>query len=84
MTAGAYSLRHGHQSKSQLLLLFSTKYLLESYICTYIFMKAIFKTNVYDFHIYKLNDLKVIYDLYSQCLTQTLSETTSNTEPDGV
>jgi hypothetical protein len=27
---------------------------------------------------------KVIHDLYSQCLTQTLSETTSNREPEGV
>jgi hypothetical protein len=25
------------------------------------------------FHIYKLNNLKVIDDLYSQCLTQALS-----------
>jgi hypothetical protein len=28
-------------------------------------MKVIFKTNLlYDFHIFKLNNLKVIYDLY--------------------
>jgi hypothetical protein len=39
---------------------------------------------LYDFHIFKLNDLKVIHDLYSQCLTQTLSKTTSNREPEGV
>jgi hypothetical protein len=32
----------------------------------------------------KLNDLKVIHDLYSQCLTQTLSKTTSNMKPEGV
>jgi hypothetical protein len=37
-----------------------------------------------DFHISKLNNLKVIHDLYSQCLTQTLSKTTSITKPDGV
>jgi len=29
------------------------------------------------FHIFKLNNLIVIDDLYSQCLTQTLSKTTS-------
>jgi hypothetical protein len=51
----------------------------------YILMKVFFKTNhLYDFHIFKLNDLKVIHDLYSQCLTQTLSKTTSNREPEGV
>jgi hypothetical protein len=32
----------------------------------------------------KLNDLKVIHDLYSQYLIQTLSKTTSNMEPEGV
>jgi hypothetical protein len=32
----------------------------------YILMKVIFKRNLlYDFHIFKLNDLKVIHDLYS-------------------
>jgi hypothetical protein len=51
----------------------------------YILMKAIFKTNLlYDFHIFRLNDLRVIHNLYSQCLTQTLSKTTSNREPEGV
>jgi hypothetical protein len=34
--------------------------------------------------IYKLNDLKVIYDLYSQYLTQILSKMTSFTKPVGV
>jgi hypothetical protein len=29
----------------------------------------------------KLNDLKVIHDLYSQCLTQILSKTTSFNKP---
>jgi meiotically up-regulated gene 157 (Mug157) protein len=33
---------------------------------------------LYDFHIFKLNNLKVIHSLYSQCLTQTLSKTISN------
>jgi hypothetical protein len=28
------------------------------------------------FHIFKLNNLKVIHDLYSQCLTETFSKTT--------
>jgi hypothetical protein len=36
------------------------------------------------FHIFKLNDLKVIHDLYFQCLTQTLSKTTSNSDLEGV
>jgi hypothetical protein len=50
----------------------------------YILMKVIFKTNYfYDFHIFKLNDLKVIHDLYSKCLTQILSKATSNREPEG-
>jgi hypothetical protein len=48
----------------------------------YIFMKMIFKINLlYDFHISKLNDLKVSHHLYSQCLTQILSKTTSFTKP---
>jgi hypothetical protein len=33
--------------------------------------------------IFKLNDLKVIHDLYSQRLTQTLTKTTSNRKPEG-
>jgi hypothetical protein len=28
------------------------------------------------FHIFKLNNLKVIHDLHSQCLTEILSKTT--------
>jgi hypothetical protein len=47
----------------------------------YTFMKVYFKTNL---HISKLNNLKVIHDLYSQCLTQTLSKTTSFTSLEGV
>jgi hypothetical protein len=52
----------------------------------YIFYKSNFQENsIYViFHISKLNDLKVIYDLYFLCLTQTLSETISNTKSDGV
>jgi hypothetical protein len=51
----------------------------------YILMKVISR-QIYlsDFHIFKLNNLKVIRDLYSQCLTQTLSKTTSNRELEGV
>jgi hypothetical protein len=50
-------------------------------------MKVIFKTNLfysYNFYICKLNHLKVIDDLYSQCLTQTLSKTTSKSYTEGV
>ena len=36
------------------------------------------------FHICKLNNLKVIDDLYSQCLTQNMSKTTSFTNTEGV
>jgi hypothetical protein len=51
----------------------------------YILMKIIFKTSIYMiFHIFKLNDLKVIHHLYYQCLTEILSKTTSNREPEGV
>jgi hypothetical protein len=39
---------------------------------------------VYNFYICKLNNLKVIDDLYSQCLTQTLSKTTSKSDTDEV
>jgi hypothetical protein len=35
-------------------------------------------------HISKLNGLKVIYHLFSQCLTKILSKTTSFSKPDGV
>jgi hypothetical protein len=40
-------------------------------------MKIFFKDKSIDmiFHISKLNHLKVIHNLYSQCLTQTLSKT---------
>jgi hypothetical protein len=39
------------------------------------FYESIFHDKIYSysFHIWKLNNLKVIDDLYSQCLTQTLS-----------
>jgi len=51
-------------------------------------MKVFFKTNLfilsYNFHICKLNNLKVLDNLYSQCLTQILSKTTSFTNTEGV
>lgn len=48
-------------------------------------MEMIFETNLlYDFHISKLKDLKVIYHLYSQCLTPILSKRFFFTKPEGV
>jgi hypothetical protein len=48
-------------------------------------MKVFFKTNLFIyFYICKLNNLKVIDDLYSQCLTHTLSKTTSKSDTEGV
>jgi hypothetical protein len=44
------------------------------YIFIKIFLRQIYS---YGFHIFKLNNLKIIHDLYSQCLTQTLSKATS-------
>jgi hypothetical protein len=38
----------------------------------------------YNFYIYKLNNLKVIDDLYSQCLTKISSKTTSKSDTEGV
>ena len=38
----------------------------------------------YGYHISKLNNLKVIHDLYSQCLTRVLSKTTSFLNMEGV
>ena len=51
----------------------------------YIFMK-VFSRQIYsyNFHICKLNNLKVINDFYSQYLTQTLSKTTYFTNTEGV
>jgi len=47
-------------------------------MCICIFLYKYFSSQIYSygFHISKLNNLKVIHDLCSQCLTQTLSETT--------
>ena len=39
-----------------------------------VFLRQIY---LYNFYFFKLNNLKVIYDLYYQCLTQILSKTTS-------
>ena len=51
----------------------------------YMFMK-IFSRQIYScgFYIFKLNNLKVIHDLYSQYLTQTLPKMTSFTNLEGV
>ena len=38
----------------------------------------------YGYHISKLNNLKVIHGLYSQCLTKTLSKMTSFFSIEGV
>jgi len=44
----------------------------------YTFMKVFLRQIYsYNFHICKLNNLKVIDDLYFQCLTQTLFKTIS-------
>jgi hypothetical protein len=53
-------------------------------MCT--FTKIFFSRQIYSysFHICKLNNLKVSYDLYFQCLTQTLSKTTFFTGMEGV
>ena len=48
-------------------------------------MKVLLKANLFIwFHISKFNNLKVIHDLYSQCLTQILSKTTSFSNLEGV
>ena len=50
------------------------------------FYESIFSKQIYSygFHIFKFNNLKVIHDLYSQCLTQTLSKTTFFMGTEGV
>ena len=51
----------------------------------YIFMKVFSRQiYLYGFHISKLNNLKVIHDLYSQYLTQALSKTTLFLSMEGV
>jgi hypothetical protein len=51
----------------------------------YTFMK-VYTRQIYScsFRISKFNNLKVIHDLYSQCLTQILSKMFSFTKPEGV
>ena len=46
-----------------------------------VFLRQIYS---YNFHFFKPNNLKVIHDLYSQYLTQTLSKTTSKSYMEGV
>jgi hypothetical protein len=73
----------GHQSTTLTSLFYKNLYWKVIYVYPYEskFSRQIY---LYDFHIFKLNDLKVIHDLYSQCLTQSLSKTTSNRETKGV
>jgi uncharacterized protein YbbC (DUF1343 family) len=71
--------RHGHQSTT-FTSLFYKNFVGKLYM--YILMKVFFQDkSIYMIFIFKLNNLKVVHDLYSQCLTQTLSKTTSNREP---
>jgi hypothetical protein len=60
--------------------LFLWIYLLKTNMC--IFLWKYFARQIYScsFHISKLNDLRVIHDLYSQCFTQIMSKTTSFTK----
>jgi hypothetical protein len=46
-----------------------------------VFLRQIYS---YNFYICKLSNLKVIDNLYSQCLTQTLSKTTSKSDTEGI
>jgi hypothetical protein len=39
---------------------------------------------LYNFHIFKFNNLKMFHDLYSHCLTQILFKTTCNPKPEVV
>jgi hypothetical protein len=55
--------RHGHQSTS--LTSLSYKNLYWKVIYVYSYGNNFQNKSVYDFHIFKLNDLKVIHDLYS-------------------
>ena len=48
-------------------------------------MKMFFKTNLFIWlSLIQLNNLKVIHNLYSECLTQTLSKTTFFSYTEGV
>ena len=51
----------------------------------YTFIKVFFKINLFiKFYILKLNNLRVIHDLYSQSLTQTLAKTSIILDMEGV
>jgi hypothetical protein len=75
--------RHGLQNTT-LTSYFYKKYLWKSDICILLLKYLSRQIYSYNFYICKLNNLKVIDDLYSQCLTQTLSKTTSKTDTEGV
>jgi hypothetical protein len=73
-------------SKTQLwpLVFIKKKYLWKSDICILLWKYFSRQIYLYNFYIYKLNNLKVIDDLYSQCLIQTLSKTTFKSDTEGV
>jgi hypothetical protein len=72
--------RHGLQNTT-LTSCFYKKYLWKSDICILLWKYFSRQIYSYNFYICKLNDLKVIDDLYSQCLTQTLSKWLLNPIP---
>jgi hypothetical protein len=75
--------RYGYQSTTLTSLFYKNLYWRITYV--YYYQTTFQDKSIYMiFHIFKLNDLKVIHDLCSQCLTQTLSKTISNREPEGV
>jgi hypothetical protein len=75
--------RHGLQNTT-LISCFYKKYLWKSDICILLWKYFSRQIYSYNFYICKLNNLKVIDDLYFQCLTQILSKTTSKSDTEGV
>jgi hypothetical protein len=74
--------RHGLQSTTLTSLFYKNIY----WKVIYVYDWKYFSRQIYwyNLHISKLNGLKVIHDLYSQCLTQTLSKTSSYCNAEGV
>jgi hypothetical protein len=75
--------RHGLQNTT-LTSCFYKKYLWKSNICILLWKYFSRQIYSYNFYICKLINLKVIDDLYSQCLTQILSKMTSKSDTEGV
>jgi hypothetical protein len=75
--------RHGLQNTT-LTSCFYKKYLWKSDICILLWKYFSRQIYSYNFYICKLNNLKVIDDLYFQCLFKTLSKTTSKSDTEGV